>query len=635
MADGDYFGAKADPNYGYSPYSGQLHYGNHSIDFEFTPDAGEGNPLTIETVEWMINNSHPEEIAVLGDHWQNMITRLNQYKTFLRDESKQLEAESWKSPKAREMFLQKGPGEALAYLDVWIDAATTNLTAIRALEKVAADSRAKIAQLMNEYRAALHNAQHVDLKGQLSEWFDTSRALNTTWGDAKKYQIQQQVGEVEKHFNGRAQELAALTAKAYSDWSKTLFSGVGPPYKPMDAVLNQPGHPPLLAPPNLPGGGAPPPPPPLPPAVPPPPPPSGANPKPPTAPGGDLPPDPSQGTQGNPPPAPGALPAPPGQLPGGMPGGVPGGLPLFPGGLSNRGLTPPSLRPGLGAQRPALPQSPGTSLPNPGQLTRNAFNRPGQPPGLGQPPGRTLRRGGQSTGKPGSLPPGRPGDRRRGEQDREHGTRLPGGTEEAFGHPPNSMPPVLKNPSTDRQRRRPGSTEELRPTAHTSGDAYRPEGTAPPVLNRPMQPGIPPAQPSRRRQTPGQRQTTGPAWGDFFGAEQARAAASAPVLGPPLPPPTGSQVSGLEEVPEALRSRAAARAAAAQQGRPGTVAPELSKRRVTGEPAPAQRDEDEDLSGVVTDEQAFEVQTPGGGVVTSQRDQPVYEPEIKRVLGSS
>jgi hypothetical protein len=38
-------------------------------------------------------------------------------------------------------------------------------------------------------------------------------------------------------------------------------------------------------------------------------------------------------------------------------------------------------------------------------------------------------------------------------------------------------------------------------------------------------------------------------------------------------------------------------------------------------------------STIVTDEQAFEVQTPGGGVVTSKRDEPVYEPEIRRVLG--
>ncbi len=338
--------------------------------------------------------------------------------------------------------------------------------------------------------------------------------------------------------------------------------------------------------------------------------------------------------------SPGEAPNAPGELPGqapnlpGLPPGLPGGLPLFPGpgGLGPK-VNPPSLTPGLGTQKPgALP--PGTTPPNPGQLTRNAFNRSAQPPGgLGQPPGRTLRRGGQGTGRPGSLPPGRPGDRRRGEQ--EHGNRVPGTPvdgEETFGRTPGSMPPVLKNPNSDRQRRRPGSTEELRPALPGSKDAFRPDGTTPPVLNRPAQPGEPtaPSRPARRKDTPGKLQPSGSPWGDLFGAEGARAGAGSGMLEAPVPPRAGGHVSKLEEVPESLRSRAARAAAAGQQ--PGTVSPELSKRKVGTEPViPAQQDDE--ASGVVTDEQAFEVQTPGGGVVTSKRDEPVYEPEIRRVLG--
>ncbi|GIF04467.1 hypothetical protein [Actinoplanes siamensis] len=633
MADDPFFDATADPNYGYSPYSGQLHYGNPTYSSEYTPAPGGKNGLTIEVIELMIKNSHPEQISVLGDHWQNVVTLLTRYKTYLHDQSVQLRNEDWTAPEARDAFLRKGPGEALVYLDAWIQAAQKNLTALRHLVDVAIESRKEMDDLMKRYRQALQDAQKVDLTGRLSEWFDTSRYLTTTWGDAEKYQVQQQVQEAEKEFTRQAQELAQKYGNQYYEYSKALTAGVGPPYKPMDVVLNQPGKPPLTSPPNLPGGGAPPPPPPAL-SAPAPPPPAPAPPPGPGALGEDQPLDPSANAPGDAPPAPGELPGQAPALPGQLPPGQlpPGGLPLFPnpGGLG-RG-TPPSLTPGLGGQRPPAPRapSPGHTLPNPGQLTRNAFHRPAQPPGLGQPPGRTLRRGGPGTtsGKPGSLPPGRPGDRRRGDQER--GARLPGAPvdgEDTFGRTPGSMPPVLKNPNGDRQRR-PGSTEELHPAGHGSKDAFRPDGTTPPVLNRPAQPADPaPVRPTRRRDTPAQRRPAGTAWGDLFGAEQARAGAGAGVLGAPTPP-----ASRIGEAPEALRSRAATQAAGEQQARPGTVAPELTKRRVGGEPAPVQPD-GEDEPGVVTDERAFEVRTPGGGVVTSRRDEPAYEPEIRRVLG--
>ncbi|MCI4065028.1 hypothetical protein MRQ36_21670 [Micromonospora sp. R77] len=104
------------------------------------------------------------------------------------------------------------------------------------------------------------------------------------------------------------------------------------------------------------------------------------------------------------------------------------------------------------------------------------------------------------------------------------------------------------------------------------------------------------------------------------------------MLDAPTLPPGGSRVSGLEEIPQGLRSRAATRSTGpARAARPGTVSPELSKRRTSDERREQQVDDE--ARGVVTDEQAFEVQTPGGGVVTSKRDEPVYEPEVRRVLG--
>jgi hypothetical protein len=62
------------------------------------------------------------------------------------------------------------------------------------------------------------------------------------------------------------------------------------------------------------------------------------------------------------------------------------------------------------------------------------------------------------------------------------------------------------------------------------------------------------------------------------------------------------------------------------------VSPELSKRRTSDERREKQEVDDE-ARGIVTDEQAFEIPTPGGGVVTSKRDEPGYEPEVRHVLG--
>lgn len=663
----DYWGATADPNYGYSPYSGQLHYGQHQMSSApFTSKAGDGNSTTIEIIKARIHNMHPELISALADQWLNAWTVMDNVRSYVLKESNLLRDKHWDSPKARDAFLRKGPGEALAYLDVWMDAAQKNVTALRHLVTIAQDARRDIDALVAEYERKLKEAQDVDLTGQLSEWFDTSRYWTTSWGDAEKYQIQQQVQEVQETYQKKAQELAYKVGNQHYDYVSMLSSGVGPPYKPMDAVLNSPGNPPMPSLPNLPGGGpgAAPPPPAPPPASPPAPPPP-ANPNslapngtgpvapPVPTPAPVLPPDPAQ--LPNPaalPPNPALLaplPAPPPVLPKGGPGALPSKPPASLSANAPKGA--PSMPPGR--QQP----------PNPGQLTKNSFGKgsgAGQPPGMGQPPGRTLRRpptpggdgehGGRGVQRPGggdpsrSAPPqqGRPGDRRRtdrsGFAERTPGT--PVDAEEAFGRPSGNLtPPVLKNPTGDRSRIRPGSAAELPPGMRPGGDPgelLRRDGTAPPVLNRPGRPGesLPPATRGRadRRAAERDRDRKTPTGAEWIGADDARAEAGSSVLDAPTLPPSGSRVSGLEEIPQGLRSRAATRSTGpAHPARPGTVSPELSKRRTTDERH--QQQVDDEARGVVTDEQAFEVQTPGGGVVTSQRDEPVYEPEVRRVLG--
>jgi hypothetical protein len=56
------------------------------------------------------------------------------------------------------------------------------------------------------------------------------------------------------------------------------------------------------------------------------------------------------------------------------------------------------------------------------------------------------------------------------------------------------------------------------------------------------------------------------------------------------------------------------------------VAPELGKRRGGGEPIPVRQTDD-----LITDDQAFGVRTPGGGVVAGRGDEPP-EQDIGRAL---
>lgn len=643
----DYWGAKADPNYGYSPYSGQLHYGQHESSSEpFTSKAGDGNTMTIEEIRARIHNMHPEKISALGDQWQNAWTLLDNVRTYVLRESTLLHDEHWESPQARDAFLRKGPGEALAYLDVWMDAVQKNVTALRHLVQIAIDARRDIDALWTEYEQALKDAQKVDLGGQLSEWLDVSEHYGTqTWGDSEKAQIKEQVDEVTRDFQRRAQDLAYRVGNEHYEYTSMVSTGVGPPYRPMNAVLNTPGKPPMPTPPPLPpGAGNPgnlPPgvPPPLPPGTknqpsPPPPPPGTDKPgTPPNAPSDapekpaqELPPNPGAENPVNNPPVNQqvvtTLPPPPPPLT------SPGTKPPFANPNPNPGPAPsrlnqPTTSPALNTNKP----------PNPGQLTKNAFSKgPGGggsqlPPGSSQPPGKTLRRpntpGDPSRANPGQPQPGRPGERGRDDRSGERTPVRPTATDDAFGRPTgNTAPPVLKNPTGDRDRVRPGSRQELRPTAHTGGD-----GTTPPVLQRPTRTSEP-SVPSRGRPA---RTTTGPSW---LGAEQARESAGNPIIDAPAPPPSGNRVSKLEEIPKELRSRAATRPTGpARPEKPGTVAPELNRRRVGDDRMAGVPQADDEARGVVTDEQAFEVQTPGGGVVTSKREEAAYEPEIRRIPG--
>lgn len=208
------------------------------------------------------------------------------------------------------------------------------------------------------------------------------------------------------------------------------------------------------------------------------------------------------------------------------------------------------------------------------------------------------------------------------------------------GPPPSTAPPVLSNPA-HRQQRRPGSPEEL--LAAPAGADQRPgtPGAAPPVLTSPAQQPVPPMPPmlgqpgrsapagrpgkARRPGSPGPSGAPGTGWAD---PPAARPDVSTPVLHKPAVPLSGSAVSELAEV--RLRGRPGQRVAGARPD--GTVAPEVTARRTSREPAGAGAQPAEEPQ-IVTDEQAFTVETPGGGVLTKQPKDASYRAEPPAALG--
>ena len=466
--------------------------------------------------------------------------------------------------------------------------------------------------LWNDYSTALEAASHADgwtvakngaLWGITLGFYDGERGVQA--------EEQQAVLDKKQEYNKKAQELAWRVSQAYFDTFSTLSGGHGPPFLPMNVVLNQVGHAPFL---SLSGPGAPGAPPPAP------------APPPPIPAPGPLP--------GQPPGVGGPQPAP--GLPGGGPAGQPGAPPtLVPAPVAGLPGTPPAVGPAPSARPPSA-------------LTKLAAGTDGLSEGVIQARGRGAPAPEETPGalrSPGAQPPAMPGGRPQGTKRppatgrQRDATPQQSGLDEPFGGTPKATaPPVLGNQRPAGQRR-PGSREELYPTAQgPTGTAapLRPSGTAPPVLNGPgtgAAPAAPPARPGRG--TPGKAgqpgRPAGPAPGaEWIGAEEARADAAEPVLDAPPVPPTGTTVSGLEEAK--LRGRAAATPAGPARSRPpSTVAPELTARRAKAAGTGTGKADDD---RIITDEEAFTVDTPGGGVVAKQPEDTSYRAEPPPALGS-
>ncbi|MBO4162447.1 WXG100 family type VII secretion target [Micromonospora antibiotica] len=675
----DYWGAQATYAHGGPRGEGTRYVmPPENPDLKFTPAPGGEGGATIEAVRQQVLGQHPEDISALADQWQNAYNLLQSIHQQLLSASRTLHDEHWKSPQARDAFLKAGPGKTLAYLDEWMDAAQHNVTALRAMVGIARDSRAEMERLWTEYREALDDAKNSDGWTQFSEGFKQGFTLGLYDGEKGIQAAEAEaVQEKQQEFNRRAQELARRTADDYVGTLSKVSGGHGPPFFPMDAVLNPVGHPPWRGPVGVP-------PPVGPPGVRPP---GGTN-QPPTpvrAVPRPTPTDPDQLARqvldtlrpppetGAPVPTPGTdgragpavtpppvvappLVAPPPGLPTGSPGlsGVNAnanaagvgraGLARPPGldGLTGErgGLRSGVLRGGAGA--PGVTEPPQASLRSPGANATppptggraappGGLRRPGAPSAATPPPGVRGAGGPSTTGAPHSPGTRRPGTEQ-GEDEARHGSVRPGaGDADLFGRPAGeTTAPVLHSRRPEGRRTAGGG----RATGERAGDAAaatRP-GTTPSVLGSPARSVAVPGTPRSKRRDRGDAARPAASGGEWLA--DGRSEATAPVLDAPAAPPSGGRVSRLEEVPGALRGRPSAGPAPrpARGGQP--VPPELAPRRATAA-RHDDRDEGRDGPGIVTDEQAFSVETPGGGVLGKQAEDRSYRAEPKTALGGN
>jgi hypothetical protein len=596
-------------------------------DFDYTraPDAEGADD--IEVINRKIMNQHPEDISLLADRWQNAHDLLASIRQQVLDQSNVLYQQHWREARARDIFMQKGPGETLAYLDDWVDATLSNRDALRALVMVATDARTRMERLYADYQRDISAARDLSTWDELQEdlqfwqgWevsvdrFTGMFGIGRDTSEAKEQAAREAVDAVHRKYNHDAQVLARDVATQYAETFTKVGGGHGALFEPMNVVFNPP-HDPFPTPPGAPPV-APPAPPPSAPPVPPPspaaaPPPPGAVPIPLTT----------------APPAPGGLPSPGSPPPAVVPSVNAAAVPTVPPPLSanqvgRAPIAPPAVGPGAakvagvpqpGAGPAALP--PNAARPGVHKGVLKGASTPGGtpavPPGM-PPPGRTL----------GRKAPASPS----GKEPERHALRSPGGPESAFAGPtPPASPPVLGNPR--QAPGRPGRSERSPVAGSRQSDPPppgTPAGTVPPVLKAPAssRTGPPAQQPPARRNPPGRPGTPG---ADWVGTETARVGASDQVLGRPKPP-TGQPVSRLEEVPERLRQRRhTEQPAAPERPRPGKVPPELAPRRATAdEPTPTEAPLDED---------AFYVETPGGGVIAKQQERTTYRPEPPAALG--
>jgi hypothetical protein len=649
---GDNYGYQGN-NYGYSGDDGTYSQWTIPDGYQATPkpDSNFKYPYDydeqklsssmhdIENIRAMIKAQQPGTISAVADYWVNVKQLLDTVAKTVSEQADALHGGNkngfggWSSPAATE-FLRWGPGATLYSIKQWRDAADANVRGLRAISAAVLQAHKDIDEAWRNYQQEVASDKNTLLQG----WSYDPTKLPENERKQLPGPVADKISQIYEHntaiwrkWSVEAQKIAYnLSQVYYTQMENNLASGRGSRFEgPSNAVIDDPMKANM---PSAPPPGAAPPPGSAPPAPPP------------GAPGTSPPPSSSKLNVNSPPttfeqikelasappPPPAANPSPPAPLPGSKPGLSPllspetalllglvpppspatatGGLP----GLSN---APRSL---FGRATSSIESPEGTGgLKN--LLSRQGVLRPSATPAQSEAPpsgmGRTLSRSGLRSPH-GGEPEGAPGRRGRGPgglSEKESRPGAPGyGEEELFGHgTPSTTAPVLGGRRT---------------TGIPGGPSEEPPGQL-----GPTRPGTTPSVLKAARNgknTPG---TAGPAE-EVFGGEPGQPGAIRPVLGNPTRQRGKEHDERLDEIPRGLRGVHTTGAAHQQTG-PGELA---SRRRVTDphwQDAGMDAAGHEDVSRVVGDEEAWAVETPGGAVLTSHTEQPVYQAEHRPVLG--
>lgn len=448
----------------------------------------------IESVYLQFKGEQPGTADDLSIQWLNVGLMLDYNARQLREQTVAM-AEQWKSPQAKQLFLQE-VGKTLAYMDVWKEAAYTNSSTLRELAAVMREGWSKMRPLYDAWKnAELVSPDRIEMASKKfgdpdmeaerkkGEFGDDYRSLT------ENYEAYSQLARI----------LASETASKYAPIIAKLDTGRALMMHPLNARQHPGasglGLPPMDAPPGGGPGGAPPGG--APPVGPPP-----GSPPPGSPPPGSPPP-------GSPPPLSDKLKNPPGLPPPNLPP-VPD-LPPVPQGLSGPPLASPPVFPPLGGPRdagkinpfaggankiaPTLTGGVPTDAPNPAATTKmppaglsNGTYPPGtiNPPPGGVPQQPQKNANEKKPGMPGSglnsPPPGSapPGTR---QESRQQAPTVADTKEAApaFQVPPATTPPVLG----DRKPTR--ASQRANPVAHSGLGG--PPGATPPVLANPRHGG--------------------------------------------------------------------------------------------------------------------------------------------------
>ncbi|GAB3579823.1 hypothetical protein GCM10027445_49100 [Amycolatopsis endophytica] len=286
----------------------------------------------------IVEGEQPGTTADRATQWGNVQLMLQTVADNLREQTEAL-AEHWKSPGAKQVFLDK-VGMTLGYLRQWQDAALHNSTALYGLSNTMYEAQARMQALYEEYKAAkkdaMDNATH-----DMGAFYEAK--VGTKPGNA---QDKLEAGnKVTEDYDKEARKLANEIAGEYAPYIYKLQTARAPKLEVLNAIL----HPEVGGSPRPPEFNAP------------------------GAPG--APPGGSPGAPGNAPGAPGA----PGDAP-----NAPGDSPAFStkSAPTDAPTAPPGNAPTAPGNAPTAPAPPATPPPAAPTTPPPTAPPPGNPPGI-------------------------------------------------------------------------------------------------------------------------------------------------------------------------------------------------------------------------------------------------------------